>query len=64
MGLPAFAMGEDVAFAAGPVENFGGQTAHGLRADPCRVSAGAPERAEHEHGQAEDHRRRDDDDRP
>ena len=30
MGLPALAMSEDVTFAAGPVENFGRQTAHGL----------------------------------
>src|SRR5712672_2873604 len=64
MGPPAFAIGEDVALAAGPVENFGGETAHGLPSDPCRVSASAPERAEHDDSQADDHRHRDDDDRP
>jgi hypothetical protein len=36
----------------GPVENFRGETADRLQPNARRVSAGAPERAEHDDGQA------------
>ena len=57
-GFAALAMSEDVTFAAGPVENFRGQTTHGLPSDRSRVSAGAPERAEYDDGQTDKSRSR------
>src|SRR6185369_17192292 len=36
--LPALTMGEDVAFALGPVEDFSGQAAHGLCAEAYGAS--------------------------
>ena len=62
--LPALTLGEDVAFALGPVEDFGGQAAHGLCAEPYGASLGTSKRAEDNQDQADEDRRGDADHRP
>ena len=52
------------AFALGPVEDFGGQAAHGLRAEPYGAFLGTSKRAEDNQDQADEDRRRDADHRP
>jgi len=63
-GAPAFTMRKDVSFVLVPVEDLRRQTAHGLRANPCRTAASAPNRTEHDKNKAGEHRRDDGNDRP